>query len=110
MDKVIIEKVSTREKFMVDHNLKYLEFEASVPNRLNMLREIAMSLPEGKRKAAMNEIIIYFETAFTEILKDFEGLQEGSKLRNTLEDAIGSLIAKEREIKLLTDIISTRKK
>jgi len=108
MDKVIIEKVSKREKFMQDHNLKYLEFTVVVPNKLNMLREIAESLPDGKRKASMKEIITWLNEAFTEILKDYEGLQDGSQLRNTLEDAIGSLIAKEKEIKNLTEIIQIR--
>jgi hypothetical protein len=110
MDKVIIEKLITRKNFMKDHNLKYLEFTALVPNKLDMLREIAESLPEGKRKASMKEIIVWFNDAFTEVLKDYEGLQEGSQLRNTLEDAIGSLIAKENEIQMWTDIIKNRKK
>jgi len=108
MDAKIIERVSTRKNFLIDHNMKYLEFEASIPNNLNMLREIANSLPEGKRRASMNEIISYLHLAFTEVLKDFEGLQEGSRLRNTLEDAFGSLIAKEKEIEMWTDIVKKR--
>ena len=108
MDKVIIEKVSQRSSFGIDHNLKYLDFEGSVPNKLNALREIANSLPDGKRKATMNEIIEYFNASFTEVLKDWHGLQEASRLRNIVDDAIGSLVAKEKEIKDLTEIIQIR--
>ena len=108
VDKVIIEKVSTRPNFLKDHNIKYLEFTALIPNRVAMLREIAQSLPEGKRKASLTEITEYFNEVFTEVLKDYEGLQEGSQLRNTLNNAIGSLIAKEKEIKVLTEIIQIR--
>lgn len=110
MDKVIIEKVSKRENFLKDHNLKYLEFTALLPNKLAMLQEVAESLPEGKRKASTKEIIRWLHEAFTEILKDYEGLQEGSNLRTSLEDAIGSLLAKENEIKMLTDILKNRQK
>jgi hypothetical protein len=73
-----------------------------------MLREIANSIPDGKRKAAMNEIIEYFHAAFTEVLKDWHGLQEASRLRNIFDDVIGSLVAKEKEIKDLTEIIQIR--
>ena len=110
MDAKLIDKVSQRPGFQIDHKLKYLEFTGLVPNKLGLLKEIAESLPEGKRKASIREIINYFENAFTEILKDYEGLQEGSQLRNVLEDAFGSLIAKEKEIQMLTDIIKNRRK
>jgi hypothetical protein len=105
-DKILIEKASTRSSFGIDHNLKYLDFEGTVPNKLAMLREIAESLPEGKRKAVMKEIIEYFHAAFTEVLKDWHGLQEGSKLRNVVDDCVGSLIFKEKEIEILTEIIT----
>ena len=106
VDKTLIEKLSTRSSFGIDHNLKYLDFEGTVPNKLAMLQEIAESLPEGKRKASMKEIINYFQSSFQEVIKDFAGLQEGSRLRNTLEDAFGSLIAKEKEIETLTEIVT----
>ena len=106
MDKSLIERASTRSSFGIDHNLKYLHFEGTIPNNLNMLREIANSLPEGKRKASMNEIIAYLNTAWTEVLKDWHGLQEGSKLRNVVDDLAGSLIFKEKEIAMLTEIVT----
>jgi len=110
MDAKLIDRIATRKTFLIDHNMKYLEFTASIPNNLNMLREIANSLPEGKRRASMTQIIEYINNAFTEVLKDFEGLQEGSHLRNALEDAIGSLVAKEKEIEMWTNIVKSRKK
>ena len=109
MDKVIIEKVSTRPNFLKDHNLKYLEFAALCPNRLGKLREIVESLPQGKQRALAGEILEWLNVSFAEILKDYEGLQEGSQLRNTLEDAIGSLIVKEKEIETWMEILTNRK-
>lgn len=106
MDKVIIEKLTSRPNYLKDHNLKYLEFKALSANRVGKLREIIESLPEGKQKALGREITDWLHQSFTEILKDYDGLQEGSQLRNTLEDAIGSLIFKEKEIELLTQTIN----
>ena len=106
MDDKLIDRVTTRKNFLKDHSMKYLDFEGTVPNKLAMLQEIAESLPEGKRKASMKEIINYFQSSFQEVIKDFAGLQEGSRLRNTLEDAFGSLIAKEKEIETLTEIVT----
>jgi len=70
MDKLIIEKVSKRENFLKDHNLKYIELEALFPNRVGKLREIVESLPNGERKAIAGEIITWINTVFEEVLKD----------------------------------------
>lgn len=104
MDKVTLHKLTTRPNFLKDHNLKYLEFTATVPANLTLLKEIAESLPHGKRKAQVTEIITYFHNAWQEVLKDYEALQEGSIARNTIEDLAGSLAMKENEIKTLTEL------
>jgi hypothetical protein len=91
MDKVIIEKLSNRENFLKDHNDKYLALEALLPNRVGKLREIVESLPNGERKALATEIIDWVHSVCQEVLKDWHGLQEGSKLRNALDDAVQSL-------------------
>jgi len=106
MDKVTLEKLSKRPNFLKDHNLKYLEFKALSQNRVGKLREIIESLPEGKQRALGREIVEWINTGFTEILKDYDGLQEGSHLRNALEDVTASLIFKEKEVELLTQIVN----
>ena len=104
MDKKIVDMVSQRKDFLKDHSLKYLEFEALVPNKLGFLREIAESLPDGKRRGNMTEIIAYLQNSWQEVLKDYSALQEGSAARNLIEDLTGTLISKESEIKALTDL------
>jgi len=110
MDKVIIHKVTTRPNYLKDHNLKYLEFKALCPNRLGKLREIIESLPEGKQRATATEIITWLHESFTEVLKDYDGLQEGSELRNTLEDAIQWIQAKDREIAIYENLLKQKVK
>jgi len=90
-DKVIIEKLSKRENFLKDHNSKYLALEALSGNRVGKLREIVESLPNGERKAIATEIIDWIDETLREVVKDWHGLQEGSKLRNALDDAVQSL-------------------
>ena len=91
MDKELVEIVSRRKNFIKDHSLKYLEFEGMVPNRLGKLREIVESLPNGKQKATAIEIIDWVHSNFQEVVKDWQALQEGSKLRNVLEDYVGQI-------------------
>jgi hypothetical protein len=91
MDKVIVEKVYNRENFMKNHELKYIEFKALVPNRLGKLQEIVESLPEGKQRATATEIIAWIHTSFQEVLKDYDALHEGSQLRNLLDDYVLSI-------------------
>jgi len=95
MDKKIVDMVSQRKDFLKDHSLKYLEFEALVPNKLGFLREIAESLPDGKRKASMIEIIEWIHKSFQEVLNDYQCLQEGSKLRNVLADHVATIKAND---------------
>ena len=90
MDKVIAEKVSRRETFMRDHRLKYLEFEALVPNKLARLREAIEALPNGENKSVSREIIFWIRDQFQEVLKDYHALQEGSQLRNVLDDHVAT--------------------
>jgi len=110
MDKVIIEKLTTRPNYLKDHNLKYLEFKALVPNKVGKLAEIVESLPEGNQKATAKEIITWLQEAFAEVLKDYDGLQEGSELRNTLEDAIQWISAKDREIAIYESFLKNKVK
>jgi hypothetical protein len=104
MDNVKLQKLVGRPNFLKDHNFKYLEFSVTITERLAILREIGESLPQGKRKASVTEIINYIQTTFNEVLKDYHALQEGSAARNEIEDMAASLIFKEREIAHLTDI------
>lgn len=104
MDKVTLHQLTTRPNFLKDHNLKYLEFTATMPANLSILREIGESLPQGKRKDQINEIITYLHNSWQEVLKDYNALQEGSAARNLIEDMAGSLAAKENEIKALTEL------
>lgn len=104
MDSVTFHKLTTRPNFLKDHNFKYIEFTATIDKNLSILREIAESLPEGKRRGNMTEIIAYLQKSWQEVLKDYSALQEGSAARNLIEDLTGTLISKESEIKALTDL------
>lgn len=95
MDKIIVEKVALRDKFLIDHRLKYLELEALFPNKAGKLREIIESLPNGERKATAREILRWFHEMFQEVLKDYHALHEGSQLRNVLEDYVASIKAEK---------------
>jgi hypothetical protein len=90
MDSKIVKMISDRPDFLKDNQLKYLEFEALVPNRLGKLREIVESLPQGKQKASAVEIIDWIHESFQRVVNDWACLQEGSKLRNILADHVAT--------------------
>jgi len=97
MDKVQIRKLITRPNYLKDHNGKYLALEATISRDLAQLREIVESLPQGERKALGRLSIDSIHTVFTEIVKDYDALQEGSACRNLLEDLAGTIERKENE-------------
>ncbi len=106
MDKVTVSKLMNRPNYLKDHNLKYLEMSSQLSNTLGKLREIAESLPNGSRKETMINAIAFIHNTFQEVLKDYDALQEGSVCRNALEDVVGMIKSKEREITLMTEIIN----
>jgi len=69
MDKVTFHQLTTRPNYLKDHNLKYLEFTATIPANLSILKEIAESLPQGKRKEQINEIIQINEEVEVDIIE-----------------------------------------
>lgn len=95
MDNKIVDLISNRPDFAKDNMLKYLEFEALVPNRLGKLQEIVESSTTGKQKAQAVEIIDWIHKSFQEVVNDYKCLQEGSKLRNILADHVATIKAND---------------
>ena len=90
MDSKIVQMISERPDFLKDNQLKYLEFEGLVPNRLGKLLEIVESMPQGKQKATAIEIIDWVHESFQQVVNDWACLQEGSKLRNILAEHVAN--------------------
>lgn len=104
MDKVTLHKLMTRPNYLKDHNLKYLELQTTITSALGKLREIVESLPNGERKATGRACIETIHTVFSEVVKDYDALQEGSACRNLLEYLAGTVSAKEQECQKLLEL------